>query len=301
LLKIRQETSQQNRTHFEQLLLKLSEAELGDTAKFDTNGFELLRHPHSSLGHVPLGRYELPRQSNETHFYRLADDLAQYLIGQAKTRPLETCELEFSYTGYGHKITVLENLRGQSGWLRLCRFTVSALTQTEDHLLFAALTDESETLDAGTARDFFKLPAKVLEATLEEVPKELQVFIDQQRSTKQQEINERNAVFFEQEAERLDAWAEDLKVGLERELKDIDRQIKEARRAATSALTLEEKLAGQKQIKTLEATRNQKRRTLFDAQDKIDAERGQLIGELEGKLQQHSELNEVFTIRWRVV
>ena len=35
------------------------------------------------------------------------------------------------------------------------------------------------------------------------------------------------------EAEKLDGWADDLKVGLEREIKEIDRQIKEARRAAT--------------------------------------------------------------------
>jgi superfamily II DNA or RNA helicase len=304
LLKMRQETSQQNRSHFEQLLLKLSEAELGDAAKFDNDGFDLLRHPNPedpTLQHIPLGRYELPRRTDENHLYRLSHPLAQYLIGQAKTRPLETSELEFSYADYGQKITVLENLRGERGWLRLCRFTVSALTQTEDHLLFTVLTDKGDTLDAETARDFFKLPASVLGATSEEAPKELQAAIDQQRSTEQKRINERNAIFFEQEAERLDAWAEDLKVGLERELKDMDRQIKEARRAATSALTLEEKLAGQKQIKTLEASRNQKRRTLFDAQDKIDAERGQLISELEGKLQQHSDLVEVFTIRWSVV
>ena len=48
------------------------------------------------------------------------------------------------------------------------------------------------------------------------------------------------------EAMKLDGWADDLKVGLERELKELDRQIKEARRAATIALTLEEKLAGQR-------------------------------------------------------
>ena len=78
--------------------------------------------------------------------------------------------------------------------------------------------------------------------------------------------------FFEAEADKLDGWADDLKLGLEREIKELDRQIKEARRAATTALTLEEKLAGQKQIKALEAQRNEKRRSLFDAQD--DVERG---------------------------
>ena len=43
-------------------------------------------------------------------------------------------------------------------------------------------------------------------------------------------IFERNARFFEAEAEKLDGWADDLKLGLEREIKEFDRQIKEARR-----------------------------------------------------------------------
>jgi hypothetical protein len=45
-----------------------------------------------------------------------------------------------------------------------------------------------------------------------------------------------------------------------------DRQIREARRKASQAGSLEAKLAGQKQIKALEAQRTGKRRTLFDAQ-----------------------------------
>ena len=94
-------------------------------------------------------------------------------------------------------------------------------------------------------------------------------------------ISERNARFFEAEADKLDGWADDLKVGLEREIKEIDRQIKEARRAATTALTLEEKLAGQKEVKALEATRDQKRRSLFDAQDQIDEQRTDLIAQIE--------------------
>lgn len=58
-----------------------------------------------------------------------------------------------------------------------------------------------------------------------------------------------------------DGRADDLKLGLEREIKGIDRQIKEARRAATVAFALEEKLAGQKQIKVLESQRDAKRRS----------------------------------------
>ena len=63
---------------------------------------------------------------------------------------------------------------------------------------------------------------------------------------------------------------------------------------------LEEKLAGQKQIKTLEATRNQKRRSLFDAQDQIDRQRSELIAQIESKLEQKVEVAPLFSIRWRL-
>jgi hypothetical protein len=119
-----------------------------------------------------------------------------------------------------------------------------------------------------------------------------------QQADIQRTISERNARFFETEADKLDGWADDLKVGLEREIKEIDRQIKEARRAATTALTLEEKLSGQKQIKTLEALRNSKRRSLFDAQDEIDKQRTGLIAQIEAKLEQKTDLTSLFTIRW---
>jgi len=66
-------------------------------------------------------------------------------------------------------------------------------------------------------------------------------------------------------------------------VKELDRQIKEARRAATATLTLEDKLAGQKQVKALEQQRNSKRRALFDAQDEIDRQRERLIAEIESK------------------
>ncbi|MBK6973465.1 MAG: hypothetical protein IPH26_11155 [Sterolibacteriaceae bacterium] len=89
-------------------------------------------------------------------------------------------------------------------------------------------------------------------------------------------------------------------MGLEREIKEIDRQIKEARRAATVALSLDEKLAGQKQIKALEAQRNQKRRSLFDAQDQVDRQREELIAVIEGKLNQTTALRPLFILRWQL-
>ena len=109
------------------------------------------------------------------------------------------------------------------------------------------------------------------------------------------------AAVTEAEADKLDGWADDLKLALEREIKELDKQIKEVKRAATLAMTLEEKLVGQKQIKALEQQRNTKRRSLFDAQDEVDRRREELIAQIEKKLKQQVRRQDVFSLRWRIV
>jgi hypothetical protein len=196
---------------------------------------------------------------------------------------------------------LLESLVGKAGWLSVSLFSVESLDQAEDHLIFAAATNHGEVLDVEVATRLLTLPGRVAsELPAEPAPSTLETLTQKHQATIQRDISERNARFFEAEAEKLDGWSDDLKVGLEREIKEIDRQIKEARRAATAALTLEDKLAGQKQIKALETQRNQKRRSLFDAQDQVDKQREELIAQIEGKLTQVTRLESLFRLRWRL-
>ena len=196
---------------------------------------------------------------------------------------------------------MLEEFIGKSGWLTLSLFSVESLDQAEDHLIIAAETDDGKMLDEEVAARLLTLPGM---ATDQSQPGLATTSLDtqtqQRQAAIQRNISERNARFYEAEADKLDGWADDLKVGLEREIKEFDRQIKEARRAATTALTLEEKLAGQKQIKALEGLRNQKRRTLFDAQDQVDQQREELIAAIEGKMNQNTRAEQLFSIRWTI-
>ena len=115
------------------------------------------------------------------------------------------------------------------------------------------------------------------------------------------EFDKRNAEFFDEEIFKLDRWSEDLKQGLEREIKEIDKQIREARKTAALAPSLQDKLAEQKVIKALEKTRNTKRRELFDAQNAIDAQREELIENIEKQLKQRRSVRALFAVRWEVV
>ncbi len=305
-LKIRDESSRAYLNRYERLLMQLTHYELAGYAEsFDDSSFHLTANPFpEQANQIPLGLYELPRRSGEAHLYRMNHPLAIALLARAKNRHLPPAEIHFDYGQHDGKISILEPYLGQSGWLVASVFSVEALDQAEDHLILAATDDHGQILDEQTAARLLSLPASASplpeSVRLKVGADTLEAFTFQRQAAIQQNISERNARFFEAEADKLDGWADDLKVGLERELKELDRQIKEVRRMATSALTLEEKLAGQKQIKALEAQRNQKRRSLFDAQDQVDKQREELIAVIEGKLNQTTTKQSLFVLRWKL-
>ncbi|KAB2928913.1 MAG: DEAD/DEAH box helicase [Leptonema illini] len=295
-LRVRNEASQANLNRFEKLLMQLTRHELKDNAVFpDDSSFVLSSSPFDD---IPLGLYELPRRSGDAHLYRLNHPLAERLLANAKDRVLPPAEIRFDYGKHDGRITPLEDLIGAAGWLNASVFSVESLDQSEDHLILTAQTDEGKQLEDDIARRLLTLPGGVVCSSVAEEPTSIGASILQRQNAIRQQISERNAQFFEAEAAKLDGWADDLKLGLEREIKDLDRQIRDARRSTSAALTLEEKLNGQKGVRGLEAQRSQKRRALFEAQDSVDAQRQTLINRIEGKLAQSTTSTLLFKIRW---
>ncbi len=73
-----------------------------------------------------------------------------------------------------------------------------------------------------------------------------------------------------------------------------------AKKAKRLAGDLQGKVAAQKKVNELEQQRNQKKRTLFDAQDQIEQKKDSLISEVEARLKQQTSRQNIFTIRWRL-
>ncbi len=300
-LRVSDERSRQYLNRYERILMQLTRFELRDHAEFvSDSAFRLNSCPFK--GEIPLGLYELPRRTGEAHLYRLTHPLAEQILEQAKNRALAPAELTFEYAKHDGKVSVVEPLIGKSGQLNVSVFTVEALDQAEDYLICTGMTDQGEVLDEEVVQRLFSLPGTVSQPVTTSIDHPTMRARENERQDDiRRQISKRNAEFFEMEVDKLDSWADDLKVGLEREIKEFDRQIKEARKVAVAALTLEEKLTGQKQIKAIEAERGKRRRALFDAQDEIDRRREQLIVEVEGKLQQKVTSEALFSIHWHVV
>ena len=302
-LRVRAEDSRSARSRFERMLMDLSRAELGDCASFDVDGFDLRRAPDGIDGSViPLGRYELPRRSGDAHLYRINHPLALWLTQQAKARALDGAKLLFDYDGYGTKVSTLEPYRGKAGWLTCKLISVETFGNHEQHLLVAASTTDGVPLAEEDPEKLLRLPATAQAASLFNAPDAtLLADVEARKIARLRDVNERNLGYFEQEVQKLDAWADDLKLGLEQEIKEIDREIKEVRRTAATSPTLEEKLSWQKKQRELEGKRSKLRRELFIRQDEVEAQRNDLISQLEVQLQQQVEERTLFTVEWELV
>jgi hypothetical protein len=309
-LRIRAEDSRKALNRYERMLMDLTRAELAGCATFDDSGFVLHALPSPTCGRsaegegaplgIPLGRYELPRRSGDAHLYRVGHPLAQWVARQAKARALQSVRLVFDYAAHVSPVSTLERYRGKAGWLIVKRITVTALDAQEDHLLIAASTADGEALEEDDPEKLLRLPATLQAVGFNAAGEALLVDMEKRKSGLLRGIMERNLGYFEQETQKLDAWADDLKLGLEQEIREIDREIKEVRHTAAVSQTLEEKLSWQKKQRELEGIRSKLRRELFARQDEVDARRDEVIGQLDARLAQRVEERTLFTIEWEL-
>lgn len=239
-LRVRADASIASLNRIERSLMRLTAHELNGHADFlNDYSFRLKASPFP--GNIPLGLYELPRRSGEAHLYRLNHPLAEAIVAQAKSRELPVQEVRFHYGDHDGKITILEPLLGQSGWLSISVLTVEALDQAEDHLLFSAVADSGDVIDPDQAARLFLLPGT--SAACADLSLQTQA-MDNLRAKAEADtlatISGRNAKFFEAEVTKLDGWADDQVATSEKALKDIKKRIREVRNESGKTTDLAE-------------------------------------------------------------
>jgi adenine-specific DNA-methyltransferase len=282
----------------EQWLLSLTRQELGDYATFDPKKPRFFyTGPDSRIGNYHLDWKQAEKSGDM--FYRVDHPLAVRLIQTAIGRQLLPISLLFDYRAHGAKVAALEPFLGCAGWLELSKLMVQSL-DTEEFLVFAARTDDGVALDGELCRKLMTLPARIGDQLDSQFGDDLNDPREAEIASFLKTVDTRNGRFFDEEVNKLELWSDDLKLGLEREIKDLDQQIKDARREAQGVSQLVEKLAAQKRLKTLETDRTRKRRELYDAQDAIDQQRGDLIAKIEQQLDRRHQLLPLFSVRWSI-
>jgi len=300
---------------FEQHLWKVTQYYLKDYASFSDEdySFKLNKNPFESEKIHP-GPYIIlkPKLGQRKSDIPVPDDTNIYRIGHPLAkRILETCrrantpvkQLTFDYTTTPTQITVLKNLVGKSGWLKVTYFTISSFDD-EDYIIFANQTDDGAIVDTETSQQFFFLPAEVSDHALylsdDQKSRFEEISLQERGAILNDNIN-RNRDFFDTEMDKLDQWADDMKISLSREIDDLDAEIKLRKSEAKKMMNLEQKVKAQRHIKELEKKRSEKRMSLYEAQDLIDQKKEDLLTDIEKRLKQKTVIKELFTIKWEIV
>jgi len=305
-LKLRLSETEQYLDRLTRMFWGLTQNILKDYAKFDDKSlsFELYRSP---IEGVSPGRYYLKTPYSSQNIgakflYRFSHPLGEYVLNQGQKLPTPPMHVIFDITNHPTRIIVVENLKGQSGWLHLQRLVIESF-QKEEYLLFSGITDAGHSLDqeiceklflcGGKVKGTVKIPQDVAQRLEAEAERHVQATIA--RSL------EENNRYFQEAREQLEKWADDMILAAEQELNQTKEQIKALRRQARLATTLEEQHKIQRKLQELERKKRRLRQKIFDIEDEILAKRDKLIEQLEKKLKQKTTITPLFTIRWTVI
>ena len=233
-------------------------------------------------------------------FFRRDNPTYLRWIEEAKSEELPFATVCFQYGASGRRISYLDDHPGIRGRISIDRLSYSGIGE-EEHLVVTALTDEGETLDDSLVDILFELPAttRVSDAV---VGVDLDALREERVEQQRQAIELANKKYYLDECAKLDAYSEDLKDGLQRDLKDLKKAITEKSRDLNRSVDqpLDEVVKMRGELNQMKKRLNMMRRELFAREDEIDARNDELQSEIRERLRGDNQLERIMTIAFEV-
>ena len=281
-------------------LWELTKYLLRDVASFseEDHTFELKKNPFPDEA-INSGPYRMGKAVDDVNNYRIGHPLAQRVLemGEASSTPLAS--LAFDYGSADAKISVLEPLRGESGWLSCAIAKVDAIAD-EERIIFGGQLDIGTPMDPEQARRLFDLPAAVGTVTepKEGVKKALDGLLAAEGASMQRDMESETGRWYEQESTKLERWAEDRRSALKALLDESEEAYKRAKKAAREAGTMPERLRLETEARKLDQKKDEALKEFEVSSRDVRDQKNKLLDELSERVQQRLTSTPLFTIRW---
>jgi hypothetical protein len=313
-LKINLAEGKEYLNRYEHMLWSITRYALADVADFNPNdtSFSLNKNPFENKV-IHNGPYHLIQSGgtkkksevqlpDEVNIYRVGHPLAQSVIEKCKAINSGIGNIDIQLTGAAKRMAALEPYIGKSGWMQVVLLSINSF-ELEEYLLISCIAENGEVIPGEIAAKLFGLEHyQKNELPLEYSVRDSlqkQLLVEQQGSLS--EAQQRNSEYYNEEIDKLEKWADDMKLSLEKEIKDLEAEIKLKKAESRKLIDLSLKVKLQRDIKDLEKKRYEKRRHLFEAQDQIDERKENLLNEIESKLLQHYSSQTLFNLRWEIL
>lgn len=234
-------------------------------------------------------------------FLRREDPLYASWLTEALAQSLPPAYLRFDHTHSERNISFLTAHPNLRGMLSIDKLAYEGIGE-EEHLVFSVVTEDGTPVDDETINRILELPATITGECPEERA-ELWAVREQRLELQKQSVEDANKKYYLEECDKLDAYSEDLKEGLQHELKDLKKAITEKKKIfrASTSLPLREMLEMKDEINKMEARHKKMQRELYTREDEIDEEKERLQEEVRQKLQGNCMVEHIMTIGFEVV
>ncbi|MBG9349391.1 SNF2-related protein [Corynebacterium belfantii] len=289
---------------FERLLINVTQHELCNIASFNGTGTQFTLDKAPKVG-IPTGQYYFKSEPRKgAHQYRYASELCQWVIAHAKDHDTPPARVTFQVKGSERATAIAKRLKNKSGRLRIEEviFMMKAGKQQlcESYLLTAGFLDDGTPLDHEQIRDLLDLTC--VDVTVEVVDVVgFEDALSAQLTELGQDVEDRNAGFFLQQEELIEAARLDHKAKFDARIREYQAKEATAKKAARKATSATEELK-------LKQEARQWRRKIDDAEDEYRTERNRLRDESEeyldsarDALNANENRRELFTITWEVI
>jgi len=234
-------------------------------------------------------------------FLRREDPLYESWLQESLSAQLSPVAIRFCHSDSERNISFFDANPGIKGVLSVDKLSYNGLSH-EEHLLFSVITEDGTLMDDDIVNSMLSLPAEIIGACPSESP-ELVQLRETRLGTQQAQVEEVNKQYYLNECDKLDAYSEDLKEGLQRKRKELDKLIKEKEKEfrTSTNLPLDRIISMKDEINKLKDKRKKMQREIYQQEDEIDMQRDKLQEEIRQKLNRTAKITHIMTIAFEVV
>ncbi|MCT2175359.1 SNF2-related protein [Dietzia cinnamea] len=290
---------------FERLLLAVTRYQLADDATFEGDGRVFDLHTVPVAG-AQTGLYHFKSQPQaHAHQYRFASPLAGYVMDRSKCTATPPCELTFNISQSERASTAIKALAGKSGQLvsKVVTFRMKAGDEdiSESYSLAGILTDDGQWLDHEYVADLMDLVCTNVSDRLDVIDETpFTPRLDAQREQFEKEVQARNARYYDQQEEILYRNSLDRKAESEALIRQYRQKEKESRKAARVTDDPMEQLRHKKEARRWAQKAEDEDDRARSDRIKMREEADKYLDLIEQSLQGKQEIEDLFSIRWRV-
>ena len=229
----------------------------------------------------PIGNYILDRFSMESSIESIVFDLSSYL----------------------YRSLLLEEYKGESGWLVAYNVVSVNSYDTEETIIFCPITDKGEVLPQEFGEKIMDLP--VSSCTSYKLPKNIEEKISsilaERLERHKDEVNVRTEKYANYEIEKYEAWSDDQLVPLQKQVIDARKEKDDLHKQLRKERDVRNKLLLKRQEMALADKLSKMQRHLFEMEDKYRQNVDRMTSKLLESLDNHFESKILFAVKWTIL